>query len=47
MPARTGKEFLGGLRGGREIWVDGERVSDVVDHPALRGDTGTTIVRDE
>ena len=37
MPARTGKEFLGGLRGGREIWVDGERVSDVVDHPALRG----------
>ncbi|MBM3649587.1 MAG: 4-hydroxyphenylacetate 3-hydroxylase [Alphaproteobacteria bacterium] len=37
MPARTGKEFLRGLRGPREIWVDGERVIDVVDHPKLRG----------
>jgi 4-hydroxyphenylacetate 3-monooxygenase len=37
MPARTGKEFLKGLRGAREVWVDGERVSDVVDHPKLRG----------
>ena len=37
MPARTGKQFLEGLRGPREIWVDGERVSDVVDHPLLGG----------
>src|SRR5882757_7214801 len=37
MPARTGKEFLKGLRGPREVWVDGERVSDVVDHPKLCG----------
>ena len=37
MPARTGKEFLKGLRGAREVWVDGERVSDVVDHPKLSG----------
>ena len=37
MPARTGKEFLEGLRGAREIWVDGERVTDVVDHPKLSG----------
>ena len=37
MPARTGEQFLKGLRGPREIWVDGERVSDVVDHPKLRG----------
>jgi 4-hydroxyphenylacetate 3-monooxygenase oxygenase component len=37
MAARTGKEFLKGLRGAREVWVDGERVSDVVDHPKLRG----------
>jgi 4-hydroxyphenylacetate 3-monooxygenase len=37
MPARTGKEFLKGLRGAREIWVDGERVTDVVDHPKLSG----------
>ena len=35
MPARTGDQFLKGLRGPREIWVDGERVSDVVDHPKL------------
>ena len=37
MPARTGEQFLKGLRGPREVWVDGERISDVVDHPKLRG----------
>ena len=37
MPARTGEQFLKGLRGPREVWVDGERVADVVDHPKLRG----------
>ncbi|CAN5859142.1 4-hydroxyphenylacetate 3-monooxygenase, oxygenase component [soil metagenome] len=37
MPARTGQEFLEGLRGPREVWVDGERVSNVVEHPMLRG----------
>jgi 4-hydroxyphenylacetate 3-monooxygenase oxygenase component len=35
--ARTGKEFLDGLRDGREIWLDGERVDDVTAHPALAG----------
>ena len=37
MPARTGEQFLKGLRSPREIWVDGERISDVVDHPKLSG----------
>ena len=37
MPARTGEQFLKGLRGPREVWVDGERVTDVVDHPRLTG----------
>ncbi len=37
MAARTGEQFLKGLRGPREVWVDGERISDVVDHPKLRG----------
>jgi 4-hydroxyphenylacetate 3-monooxygenase oxygenase component len=37
MPARTGEQFLKGLRGPRAVWVDGERVSDVVDHPKLSG----------
>jgi 4-hydroxyphenylacetate 3-monooxygenase len=37
MPARTGEQFLAGLKGPREIWVDGERVRDVVDHPKLAG----------
>src|SRR5258708_11321635 len=37
MPARTGEQFLNGLRGQRAIWVDGERISDVVSHPKLRG----------
>ena len=34
MPARTGEQFLKGLKGPREVWVDGERVSDVVSHPS-------------
>ena len=37
MPARTGKQFLEGLKGARAVWVDGERIADVVDHPKLRG----------
>jgi aromatic ring hydroxylase len=37
MPARTGEQFLRGLRDDREIWVDGERVRDVASHPALGG----------
>ncbi len=37
MPARTGEQFLRGLRDEREIWVDGERVRDVASHPALAG----------
>ncbi|MCW5745872.1 MAG: 4-hydroxyphenylacetate 3-hydroxylase [Alphaproteobacteria bacterium] len=37
MPARTGAQFLRGLNDGREIWVNGERVSDIVGHPAFTG----------
>jgi 4-hydroxyphenylacetate 3-monooxygenase len=37
MPARSGDQFLKGLRSEREVWVDGERVRDVVDHPKLTG----------
>ncbi len=37
MPARTGKEFLQGLRDERQIWVGHERVRDVAGHPALAG----------
>src|ERR1700679_2116574 len=37
MPARTGSEFLHGLRDKREVWLGGERVTDPMDHPALRG----------
>jgi aromatic ring hydroxylase len=32
----TGDEFLESLRGGREIWIYGERVQDVTAHPAFR-----------
>src|SRR5258706_9372062 len=32
----TGREFLDSLRGGREIWIYGERVEDVTAHPAFR-----------
>src|SRR5947208_13681499 len=35
--ARTGKEFLQGLKDDREIWVGSERVRDVAAHPAFAG----------
>ncbi|HXT79783.1 MAG TPA: 4-hydroxyphenylacetate 3-hydroxylase N-terminal domain-containing protein [Acetobacteraceae bacterium] len=37
MPARTGAEFLRGLRDGREVWLGRDRITDPLDHPALRG----------
>ena len=37
MPARTGAEFLRGLKEKREVWVEGERVGDPVTHPAFAG----------
>ena len=36
MPARTGRQYLGGLRSQeREVWLGGERVRDVTTHPGL------------
>ncbi|MFE0025035.1 4-hydroxyphenylacetate 3-hydroxylase N-terminal domain-containing protein [Amycolatopsis sp. NPDC059021] len=32
----TGAEYLGSLRDDREVYIYGERVGDVVDHPAFR-----------
>ncbi len=38
MPARTGRQYLEGLRAQeREVWLGGERVRDVTTHPALAG----------
>ncbi|MBI4279024.1 MAG: 4-hydroxyphenylacetate 3-monooxygenase, oxygenase component [Armatimonadetes bacterium] len=37
MAARTGVQFLEGLRRRpRDLWIDGQRVADPVDHPAFR-----------
>jgi 4-hydroxyphenylacetate 3-monooxygenase len=37
MPARTGREYLKGLQEQeREVWLGGERVTDVTTHPGLR-----------
>jgi 4-hydroxyphenylacetate 3-monooxygenase len=33
---RTGAQYRDGLRDGREVWIDGERVADVTRHPAFR-----------
>src|SRR5262245_51784878 len=33
---RTGMDYREGLRDGREVWIDGELVTDVSAHPALR-----------
>ena len=35
MPARDGAAYLSGLRDRREIWLGGERVADVANHPGL------------
>jgi 4-hydroxyphenylacetate 3-monooxygenase len=36
--ARTGEQFLEGLRRGeREIWLRGEKITDPLEHPELRG----------
>ena len=38
MPARTGRQYLNGLREQeREVWLGGERVKDVTTHPGLAG----------
>ena len=37
MPARTGEQFLRGLRDSREVWLGSERVTDPASHPALAG----------
>ena len=37
MPARTGAQFLAGLKEPRDIWIGSEKVADVVEHPAFRG----------
>lgn len=33
---RTGEQYREGLRDGREVWIDGERVRDITTHPALK-----------
>src|SRR5713226_7007415 len=38
MPARTGQQYIDGLRGQeREVWLGGERVRDVTKHKGLAG----------
>ncbi|HEX3954260.1 MAG TPA: 4-hydroxyphenylacetate 3-hydroxylase family protein [Stellaceae bacterium] len=36
MTIRTGEQYRDGLRDGREVWIDGERVRDVTTHPAFK-----------
>jgi 4-hydroxyphenylacetate 3-monooxygenase len=33
---RTGAQYREGLRDGREVWIDGERVKDIASHPATK-----------
>ena len=33
---RTGEQYREGIRDGREVWIDGERVTDVTTHPAFK-----------
>ena len=38
MPARTGEEFIAGLKAApREVYIGGEKVTDVTSHPAFKG----------
>jgi len=38
---RSGDEYIRGLRDGRTVLVNGERVADVTAHPAFAGGIGT------
>ena len=40
----TGKEFLDSLNDGREVWIYGERVNNITEHPAFRN-TARMIAR--
>src|SRR2546430_1675000 len=40
----TGKEFLDSLDDGREVWIYGERVRNIAEHPAFRN-TARMIAR--
>jgi 4-hydroxyphenylacetate 3-monooxygenase len=41
MPARTGAQYLAGLRQRRaDVWLRGEKVADVTTHPGLAGGAG-------
>lgn len=33
---RTGADYLDGLKDGREVWINGEKVKDITTHPALK-----------
>ncbi|MFF3559597.1 4-hydroxyphenylacetate 3-hydroxylase N-terminal domain-containing protein [Streptomyces sp. NPDC002574] len=37
MTMRTGAEYLESLRDGRNVFIDGERIEDVTEHPLTRG----------
>ncbi|WP_160122482.1 4-hydroxyphenylacetate 3-hydroxylase family protein [Rhodovarius lipocyclicus] len=37
MPLLTGDDYRESLRDGRQVWISGERVTDVPNHPALKG----------
>ena len=48
MPARTGKEYIAGLRHEpREVWIDGERVEDVTNHAWLNRGAGEIAALDD
>ena len=32
----TGAEYLESLRDGREVWIYGERIKNIAEHPAFR-----------
>lgn len=37
MPIRTGSDYLEGIQDGRQVWLEGEKVDNVVTHPRLSG----------
>ena len=39
---KTGQQYLDSLKDARQVFLDGELVTDVVDHPAFRNAVRTT-----
>ncbi|MBN1800845.1 MAG: hypothetical protein JW891_05020 [Candidatus Lokiarchaeota archaeon] len=44
MGLRTAEEYKNGLRDGREVWIEGEKVEDITSHPKMKVGVETSAI---